>query len=109
MLKKKGDLTINMIFVILITIISIVLLLGVFSTKLPTFAKSIYCKTFFYIHSSAFIPKNMRADQDYCRFMAGPVDTEIVTSADDINLTLAAQIVACWKEMEYGEFNKDFL
>ncbi|MBD3203295.1 hypothetical protein GF327_03310 [Candidatus Woesearchaeota archaeon] len=108
-MEKKADLTINTIFVILVTIISIILLLGIFSTKLPVFAKKIYCKTFFFIHSATFIPKDMRADQDFCvstKTLAPPV---IINEPDKLNITVLGHAVACWEEMEKGKYNENFL
>jgi hypothetical protein len=106
---KKGEIAINTMMVILITIISIILLLGIFSTKLPTFSKSIYCKTFFFIHSSTFVPKSLRAEQDYCK------ENELleppVTLSDDVplNISLLGYMTACWKEADYGGYTKNKL
>ncbi len=65
--NEKANIAIDTLFIILISIISIFLLLSLFSLQVPVFAKEMYCKTFFYIHSSTFIPRALRQDQDYCK------------------------------------------
>ncbi|MBN2422392.1 hypothetical protein JXB41_04130 [Candidatus Woesearchaeota archaeon] len=106
---KKADLAINTVFVILVTIISIILILGIFSTKLPGFAKGIYCKTFFYIHSAAFIPKGLRADQNYCISENALAPAEIINDPETLNITVLGYVIACWKEMDYGRYSDNFL
>ncbi|MFH1591521.1 MAG: hypothetical protein ABIC95_06365 [archaeon] len=64
--KKEGDIAINTIFVIFVAAISILLLIALFAGKLPTFAKTIYCKTFFRIQSSTYFPEAIRVDTDFC-------------------------------------------
>ncbi|MCX6710352.1 MAG: hypothetical protein NTV63_05385, partial [Candidatus Woesearchaeota archaeon] len=64
---KKGDIAINAVMIGLITIASIFLLLMLFSLRMPAFAKQMYCKTFFHLHSASFMPEALRQDQDYCR------------------------------------------
>ena len=106
---KKADLTINTIFIVTITIISIVLLLSIFMGKLPVFAKKVYCNTFFYVHKATFIPRGLRADQSYCKPVVPPIDIEIITEKDELNLTLVGKAVACWKKSEYGKYSKNHL
>ncbi len=98
----KGDITINVIMVLLITIVSILLLLGIFSAKLPTFAKSIYCKTFFFIHSSSFIPQAIRQDQTYCS-QGLFLDKRILTNETPLNVTLLGFMSACWEKSDFGK------
>lgn len=106
---KKADISITTIFVIVITIISILLLLGLFSTKLPTFAKEIYCKTFFYVHSSVFVPRALRADQTYCYYQKRLSPPVFITDSTSMNITVLGYMLACWKEMDYGAYNQNQL
>jgi len=62
----KADITISAIMLILVALISITLLLGLFGTKLPSFARDLYCKTIFIVHSSTFVPQSIRQDESYC-------------------------------------------
>ncbi|MBN1501934.1 hypothetical protein JW930_00180 [Candidatus Woesearchaeota archaeon] len=106
---KKGDISITTVFIIFITLASILLLLGLFSTKLPTFAKEMYCKTFFYIHSSVFIPKNFRAEQSYCldtKLLKPPIT---LTNETELNTSILAHMLACWEYAERGKYNKNQL
>ncbi|MBT4352497.1 hypothetical protein HOD20_08230 [archaeon] len=107
--NKKADMAINSTFTIVITIISILLLLGVFSTKLPSFSKAIYCKTFYYIHSSTWVPKGIRGDQNYCRENR-LLEPPIILSDDvPLNISLLGYMTACYKETDYGALNDNIL
>lgn len=64
---NRGDISISLIMILFITIVSITLLIGVFGTKLPGFGKELYCRTFFHVYSSTFIPSKIRVDQSYCK------------------------------------------
>ena len=108
-MKKKGDIPINAIFAVVLTIISIVLLLMVFSSNITRFAKSIYCKTFFYVFSSTYIPRSLRADQNYCvelsKFPPIPVPEEGMT----LNMSILGHVIACWESMDYGKHSENAL
>jgi|GEM_PF-1671227 len=75
--NKKADIAVNMIMIVLLTIISIFLLMSLFSLKMPVFAKQMYCKTFFYVQSSSFMPAFLRQSQDYCREFSALETSEI--------------------------------
>jgi hypothetical protein len=109
MSKRKADISINMIMVIVISIISIVMLLGIFSTKLPTFAKSIYCKTFFYVHSATFVPKEIRQDQSFCRDTKAMNPPVTLSNETTLNITLLGYMTACWKQAEYGQYANNLI
>lgn len=105
---RNGEITINVIMVMFISIVSIGLLLGLFSTKLPSFAKSIYCKTFFFIHSSTFMPKSVRQDQSYCNSQQA-LETVILSNETTLNVTLIGYMTACWEKGEFGKYNENIL
>ncbi len=108
-MMRKGDISTNTIFIIVITLVSIIMLLGLFSTKFPSFSKNVYCNTFFFIHSAAFVPSNLRADQSYCT-RGDALEPPITLTADqEMNVTLLAHLLACWKRMEYGKYSENRL
>ncbi|MGB9748619.1 MAG: hypothetical protein ACP5H9_04590 [Candidatus Woesearchaeota archaeon] len=65
---KNGELSIQIIFAVVIVVISIMFLTALFSRNLTGFAREIYCKTVFYVHSSVFIPKTFRQDSQFCKY-----------------------------------------
>ncbi len=105
---KKGDIAINTIFVILITIISIMLVIGLFSLKLPGFAKGLYCNTFFFIHRASFLPESIRADQDYCSEKR-PLSTEIINDPDEVIKAILGYSIACWDRANEGTYDKSII
>jgi hypothetical protein len=85
----RGEFSINMVFILLITIISITLLISMFGYKLPGFGKDLYCKTFFHVYSSTMIPQGMRVDKRYCNIgpaigvvELAPIEDRLLTFAD---------------------------
>lgn len=62
----RGNLAIDTIFVMTVSIIAIFFLLFVFSGKLPAVGKEVYCKTFFHLATSKYFPEPVRQSQDYC-------------------------------------------
>lgn len=84
-MAKKADIAINTIFVVALSIISILFLIFVFSTKFSTFGKDIYCKTFFYIHSSTFMPESLRAEKSYCQENKGFRTEQITREIEHLN------------------------
>ncbi|MBI4439202.1 hypothetical protein HY640_04680 [Candidatus Woesearchaeota archaeon] len=63
---RKADLSIDSLLGIFLGVIGIALLLLFFSTMFPGFSKSVYCQTLFHIHSSSFVPSQVRQDASYC-------------------------------------------
>jgi hypothetical protein len=106
---KKADIAINTIFVVLITIISIIMLLGLFSTMFPSFGKAMYCNTFFLIQKQSFMPQAVRADQTYCFTNKTFSKPTMITNETDVNMTLAGNIIACWKYSDYGKYADNML
>jgi len=105
---RKGNMPINVILVMLVALISISLLIGLFMTKVPNFAKGIYCNTFFHLHSATFVPDAIRQDQSYCELTRN-VDVFSLDNQTKINETITAYILACWERSEFGEMNKPLL
>ncbi len=66
--QKRGAISLEVIFIIIITLTSIALLLALFSKNLSGFSRAVYCKTVFYVHSSDFIPVEYRQDPQYCKY-----------------------------------------
>jgi hypothetical protein len=75
---RKADITINTIFFAFLGVITILFLLSFFSLQLPTFAKQVYCKTFFYLRSSTFMPLGIRQEQNYCREFSAMDFSEVI-------------------------------
>ena len=65
---KDGELSIQIVFTVLIVIISVIFLTALFSKNLTGFAREIYCKTVFHVTSSVFIPKPFRQDSQFCKY-----------------------------------------
>ncbi|MEM2121357.1 MAG: hypothetical protein QXU20_01720 [Candidatus Woesearchaeota archaeon] len=69
--SKRGELSVQIVFSVVIVIISIMFLIALFSKNLTGFARELYCKTVFYVHSSIFIPKAFRQDPQFCKYETG--------------------------------------
>ncbi len=68
--NKKGDLAVDLVFILIILIVSIFFLLALFSNRLTGLSKVLYCKTVFHVQSSSFIPPQFRQDPSYCKWVS---------------------------------------
>jgi len=82
-LTKKANMSIDLIFIISISIVGIFFLLFLFSGKFPALGKEIYCKTFFHLQAARFFPENIRQSQDYCKDEANKGANAILLSVRD--------------------------
>lgn len=104
---KKGDITIDAMFGAFIGLVTIILLVSFFSLQMPTFAKEIYCKTFFYVASASFMPSGIRQDSSYCREFS-MLETEYVkpqkvfvkTISEGSSSKLIKLYPAGWEQLE---------
>jgi len=108
--NKKANIPIETMIVLFVAVISVALLIGLFSSKIPGFSKALYCKTIYHIHSASFIPSSIRQSQTYCEKNSS-MYTTILDGADKTSQveSITAFAVACWKLSDYGLKQNNFV
>ncbi len=66
----RSEIGVSVIFILLISVVSITLLIALMARQLPSFGKELYCSTLFHIFGTSLAPESVRADQSYCQKQA---------------------------------------
>ena len=100
---------ITVLFTTVVAIVSLVLLLALFTGKLPGFAKGVYCNTLFYVLSADYMPEKLRPDQNYCAEFR-VLDTAVI-GKEGCNLEneTFVHMMSCWEKVNYGNYSKAFI
>ena len=113
MANKKGDMAVDTIFTIIISLSAIMVLLSLFGYNLTGFGKEVYCKTFFHIGKA--LPGSLKVEESECKgyqtinvYDILPVN-ETTGQKCYILDELMANALACWQKAGYGRQNKDYL